>query len=109
LQALQNTAIAALRTAFPAAWAAGALWLSGRIPMLHDVLEQDWVKVAVLAVITYGVRYLFGFIEKRKWVPDWVAVILLGSAKRPVYLAPVVADAVNDGQAVSVVAERQAP
>jgi hypothetical protein len=109
LKALQDTAIAALRTAFPALWAALIVWLVAKIPAVDHF--RDWligpVQALALAAIVYGVRYVFGFIEKRKWVPDWVAVVLLGSAKRPLYVAPVVADAVNDGHAVPVTATKE--
>lgn len=108
LQALQNTAIAALRTAFPALWSALIVWGIAHWSVLDNF--KDWLygpaQALVFAAIVAGVRYLFGFIEKKKWVPDWVAVFLMGSAQRPLYVSPPVADAVNDGQAVPVVAEK---
>ncbi len=104
LKALQDSAISALRTAFPAAWTWLVVWLVSKVPVIDQF--RDWLigpaQVVIVGVLVYGVRLLFGFIEKRKWVPDWLAVILLGSAKRPLYVAPVVADAVNDGAVVDL-------
>jgi hypothetical protein len=108
LKALQDTAIAAIRTAFPAWWIGIVVWAATKIRIVEEC--KDWLygpaQALVLAGLIYGLRYLFGFIEKRKWIPDWVAVILLGSAKRPLYVAPPVADAVNDGRAVPVLATK---
>lgn len=108
LKAVQDTFISAIRTAFPAWWIGIVVWLLAKVPVLENF--RDWLygpaQALVLAALVFGIRYVFGFIEKKKWIPNWVSVILLGNANRPLYVAPPVADAVNDGQTVPVVAEK---
>jgi hypothetical protein len=110
LKALQDTAVAAIRTAFPALWAALLVWAVTKVPVLDDF--KLWLdgpaQAVILGVLVYGVRYLFGFIEKKRWIPDWLVVILMGSAKRPLYVVPPVADIVNGGASVTIVAEKKA-
>ena len=109
LKALQDSVIAAVRTAFPAWWIGIVIWAAAKIPAVDHF--KDWLygpaQALVLALLVYGVRLLFGYVEKRKWLPDWVAVILLGNAKRPLYVAPPVADAVNDGTKVELVGTKK--
>lgn len=73
-----------VRTVVPALWAALVAWLVtlGLPPAVTDAvagLVDVFVVPAVLAVVYAGLRW----IEPR--LPRWLTVVLLGSARTPVY------------------------
>lgn len=77
-----------IRTAVPAVWGAALVWATGYMPLPADVVAvldraDDVVLVpAAMAGLYAGFRWL----ESRRWMPQWLTRVLLGSATAPAYL-----------------------
>lgn len=73
-----------VRTVVPTIWSAGVAWLVARglPPAVTDALAglvEPLIVPAVLAAMYAALRW----VEPR--LPGWLAVVLLGSTRRPVY------------------------
>jgi len=83
---------AILRTVVPALWGSVIAWLIGVLPILapfqSDLTGLSDVILPVLTAVIIGGWYaLWRWLEPK--LPNWLTRAVLGSAKTPVYIAPV--------------------
>jgi hypothetical protein len=73
-----------VRTVVPALWSALVAWLvSLGLPPAVTNAAAGLVEILVVPVALGAVYAALRWLEKR--VPPWLAVVLLGSAKTPIY------------------------
>ncbi|MGL3805830.1 hypothetical protein ACSYDW_06995 [Paeniglutamicibacter sp. R2-26] len=77
-----------LRTIVPAFWAGVVGWLIGFVPAMEPLRELLLAQSDVITAFV-GAVLLGGWVAFANWLapklPDWVARILMGSAKTPIY------------------------
>lgn len=83
---LPGVGVSIVRTAVPAAWGTLMAWLlslglPAEIAAAADRVDELLVLVCVISIYT-GARWL----ERRPWMPGWLASVLLGSSRQPVYV-----------------------
>jgi hypothetical protein len=90
-----NLLTSILRTVVPALWGSFIGWLLTLLPLLEphraELLAYGELAVPLVTALLIGLWYAFWrWLEPK--LPDWLTRILLGSAKVPVYVAPVIVD-----------------
>jgi hypothetical protein len=84
---------AILRTVIPALWGSFIGWVLSVLPVLEP-LREDLLAVAENPVIVpFIITFLIGlwyviWAKLQPHIPDWLVRLVLGSAKRPVYVEP---------------------